>query len=77
MSAVFDEHHLRSELNQQRLSVPPYLSKIVGAFACSGFSAKLHKSATEKHNPKKHLSLLVAICDRKHANRVPWPKVVV
>jgi len=40
----------------------------IGAFTCSGFSAKLRKSATEKRDPKKHLSLSVAICDRKHAN---------
>jgi len=31
-------------------------------------SAKLLKSASEKRNPKKHLSPSVAICDRKHAN---------
>ena len=52
----------------------------LGACTCSGFwrpktisvaiSAKLHKSATEKRNPKRHLSVSVAICDRKHANRI-------
>ena len=39
--------------------------------------AKLLRSATEKRDQKKHLSLSVAICDRKHANRVPRPKVGV
>jgi len=34
-------------------------------------------SATEKRDPKKHLSLSVAICDQKHTNRVPRPKVGV
>ena len=58
----------------------------IGAFACSGFSrlksisvAKnltvLLKSATEKHDPKMHLSLLV--CDKKHANKIPQRKVLV
>jgi len=32
-------------------------------------SAKLSKGASEKHALKKHLSLSVAVCDRKHANR--------
>ena len=57
---------------------------MMGAVACSRFSrpksisksAKLLKSAIEKLNPKKHLSLSVAICDRKRANRIPLPKVV-
>jgi len=31
-------------------------------------SAKLLKSATERRDPKKHLSPSVAICDRKHPN---------
>ena len=62
-------------------------SPTTGAFACSGFSrrqwisvaksAKLRKSMTEKRYPKKHISLSVAIHDRKHANRMPRPKVVV
>ena len=39
--------------------------------------AKLLKSATEKRDPKTHLSFSVAICDRKHANRIPRPKVSV
>jgi len=34
---------------------------LVGAFACSAFSAKLLKSATEKRETKNHLSLSVAI----------------
>ena len=49
-------------------------SRILGAFACSGFSqprcilvAKLLKSVTENRDPKQHLSLSVAICDRKYA----------
>jgi len=59
----------------------------IGAFTYSAFSrlkwvfvakfAKLLKSTTEKRNPKKHLSLSVAICDRKHANRIPRPKAGV
>jgi len=40
-------------------------------------SAKLLKNATENRHPKKHLSLSVAICDRKHANRIPRPEVGV
>jgi len=57
----------------------------IGAFACSGFSwpkwisvakcAILHKSTTGKCDPKKHLPLSIAICDQKHANRTPRPKV--
>ena len=35
------------------------------------------KSATKNRDPKNHLSLSDAICDRKHANRIPQPKVVV
>jgi len=40
-------------------------------------SKKLFKSATDKHNLKKHLSLSVAVCDQKHANRIPRPKVSI
>jgi len=59
--------------------------RILGPFACSGFSrpksisvaksAKLRESVTEKRDPKKHLSLSVASCNQKHANRIPQPKV--
>jgi len=35
------------------------------------------KSAIQKRDPKKHLSFSVAICDRKHASRIPRPKVSV
>jgi len=56
-------------------------SQTIGTFACSGFSrpkfAKLRKSVTEKRDPKKHLLLSVAIRDRKHANRILRPKLVV
>ena len=61
--------------------------QLIGVFACSDFSrpkcitvtksAKLCKSVAEKLDPKKHLSFLVAICDQKHANRIPQSKVVV
>ena len=40
-------------------------------------SAKLGKSATKKRDPKRHLSLSAAICDRKNANRILRPKVGV
>jgi len=40
-------------------------------------SAKPFKSATEKHNIKKHLSLWGAVCDWKNANRILRPKVGV
>jgi len=35
----------------------------------------MFKSATEKHNLKKHLSRTDAACDRKHVNRTLRPKV--
>jgi len=40
-------------------------------------SVKLRKSATERRDPKKHLSFSVGISDQKHANRIPRPKVGV
>ena len=40
-------------------------------------SAKLRKSAAKQRNPTKHLSLSVAISNRKCANRILRPKVVV
>ena len=40
-------------------------------------SKTLFKSATRKWDLKKHLSVSVAVCDRKHANRIPRPKVGV
>jgi len=39
--------------------------------------AKLLNSATEKCDPKPHLSLSVAICDRKYVNRIPRSKIGV
>jgi len=39
-------------------------------------AAKLRKSVTEKRDPKKHLSLSVAVRD-KHVNGIPRPKVGV
>jgi len=53
----------------------------LGAFVCSAFSrpksAKLLKTSTKRRNSKKQLSLSVAICNRKHANRILRPKVGV
>ena len=58
---------------------------IIGASVSSAFlwsnrisvakSAELLKSATEKRNPKQHLSFLVAICNWKRMNRIPRLKV--
>jgi len=57
---------------------------ILGAFVCSGFSrpkwisvaksAKLRKSATEKRDPKKHLSLSVAVRDWSIRTEFPGRK---
>ena len=77
---------LRGEHNSESAStIDRVIPPLIGAFVCSGFfkpkwilvtkSAKLLKSATEKRDPKKHLSL--AICDQKHANRNLRPKVGV
>ena len=49
--------------------------RVLGFFATE--SAKLFKSATEKRDLTKHLLPLVAVCDQKHANRIPRPKVGV
>ena len=49
--------------------------RVLGFFAIEMESSKVLKSATEKRNPKKHLSLLVAIDDRTHANRISRPKI--
>ena len=56
-------------------------SLTIGAFACSASSrrkcisvaksAKLLRSSTKKCDLKNHLSLSIAICDRKHASRIP------
>jgi len=64
-----------------------HLMALTGPFEYSAFSqpksisvaisAKLLKRATGKRNPKKHLSLSVAVCDRKHVNRIPRPKAGV
>jgi len=47
------------------------LGKTIGAFP-----SEICLTA-QKRNPKKCFPLSVAICDRKHANRIPRPKVGV
>jgi len=51
------------------LSQPKWISVVIFATP--------RKSATEKRDLKKHISLSVAICDRKPAERIPRPKVGV
>jgi len=43
--------------------------------SCARFCAKLFKSAAEKRDFKKHLSLSVTLCDRKLLNRISRLKV--
>jgi len=68
---------MRDRVISEPIKQPNDIICVLAKLILAWKSKKLFKSVTKEHDVKKHLSPLVVVCDRKHANRIPPPKVVV